>query len=178
MNRKILWGMTIFIVLYFLTQITSHYFIDYEWFTMQGHRNIFWTLFMTKFTVQGMFSLVFIGLFFINVLILRLLAGKGRIFTRNILDRLRIPLLGTPRRALYIIITAVVIVIGFFMGLAASAYWKEYLMYANALPFDGFPDPVFNKDAGLFSAAVSPVFAQWLLPQSSSSRFFLFFFMC
>ncbi len=179
MNRKILWGMTIFIVLYFLTQITSHYFIDYEWFTMQGHRNIFWTLFMTKFTVQGMFSLVFIGLFFINVLILRLLAGKGRIFTRNILDRLRIPLLGTPRRALYIIITAVVIVIGFFMGLAASAYWKEYLMYANALPFDGFPrDPVFNKDAGfyIFTLPFLQFSLQWLLTSIVLIAIFSFLF--
>jgi len=37
------------------------------------------------------------------------------------------------------------------MGGTASAFWKEYLMYKNAVPFDGFPvDPIFNKNIGFY----------------------------
>lgn len=155
MNRKFLWGLGIFIVIYVIIQMISNFYVDYEWFKVNNSLNVFWTLFLTKFNVQGLFSLVFIALFAFNFLLIRVLGGKGRIFTKNILDRLHLPLFGTPKRALFVLLVIGVVVAGFFMGLAASAYWKEYLNYINAVPFTGFPvDPVFEKDIGFYVFAL------------------------
>ncbi len=151
MNKRIIFGVILFIAVYFIIQNMAGFFVDYEWFRIYGQIDTFWTLFMTRFNVQTLFTVFFIGLFFLNFLLIRLLAGKGRIFTSNILDRMRIPYLGTPRRALLIILTAGVIAVGIIMGLGAGAYWKEYLMWKHSVPFAGFPhDPVFNLDAGFY----------------------------
>ncbi len=151
MNKKALIGMIAFIVVYFIVQIVSGFYVDWEWFRINGHLNVFWTLLLTKFNVHGIFSAAFIALFFLNFLLIRLMAGSGRIFTSAILNRLQLPFLGTPRRALFIVIAAGVVVTGFFLGLAASVYWREFLIYLNAVPFEGFPkDPIFSLDMGFY----------------------------
>lgn len=158
--------MIIFIILYFIGQMISNFYIDYEWFKSYNKLNVFWTLFLTKFNVQGAFSLIFVGIFFLNFLLIKALAGKGRIFTRNILDRLHIPVLGTPKRALFLVLAISVVIIGFFMGMGASVYWKEYLMYSHAAPFSNFPsDPIFNKDLGfyVFSLPFYKFLLHWLM---------------
>ena len=151
MSKKLIWGIFIFIIAYFFVQIISTLYVDFEWFRSYGQLEIFWTLFFTKFNVHAIFSALFIILFFLNFLLIRIIGGKGRIFTQNILDRLQLPVLGTPRRALFILIAIGVLVVGFMMGTGASAYWKEYLIYMNSVPFAGFPqDPIFNMDIGFY----------------------------
>ncbi len=151
MNKKFFWFIGIFIIIYFLLQVISNFYLDFEWFRIKNGLNIFWTLFLTKFNVQGLFSLIFIILFFLNFLLMRLLGGKGRIFTNNILDRIRLPLFGSTRKALYFFVGIGIIIVGFIMGAGASSYWKEYLIYMNSVPFTGFPpDPIFNKDIGFY----------------------------
>ncbi len=151
MNKRTIWILVIFAVLYMLISFVSSFFIDYEWFRINEGLSIFWILFFTKFNVHSFFAVIFVALFFLNFLLIRILGGKGRIFTHNILSKLHIPLLGSPKRALFIILTAGVIVVGFMMGGAASAFWKEYLLFQNAVPFEGFPaDPIFNLDIGFY----------------------------
>ncbi len=151
MNKRIIWILVIFAILYMIISLVSNFFIDYEWFRINDGLSIFWVLFFTKFNVHAFFGVIFVALFFFNFLLIRLLGGKGRIFTHNILSKLHIPILGSPKRALFIILTAGVIVVGFMMGGAASAFWKEYLLYTNAVPFEGFPpDPIFNLDIGFY----------------------------
>ena len=129
----------------------SDFYVDYQWFSLYGGAVIFWRLFFTKINVHAAFMLLFIALFFLNFLLIRIMGGKGRIFTANILDRLRLPIFGTPRRALFILLAAGVLFIGFIMGGAASSYWKEILLYLNAVPFDGFPsDPLFGLNIGFY----------------------------
>jgi uncharacterized membrane protein (UPF0182 family) len=151
MSKKLIWGLFIFIIAYFLIQILSSFYVDFEWFSSYDQLDVFWTLFFTKFNVHAIFSALFIILFLLNFLLIRIIGGRGRIFTQNILDRLQIPFLGTPRRALFILIIVGVVVVGFMMGTGASAYWKEYLIFMNSVPFAGFPrDPIFNMDIGFY----------------------------
>lgn len=155
MNKKFLLGLGIFIIIYFLIQILANFFLDYEWFKINNGTNIFWTLMLTKFNVQGLFSVSFIGIFFLNFFLMRILGGKGRIFTSNILDRIQIPLFGSTKKALFIFLAIGIVITGFIMGAAASAYWKEYLTYINSAPFTGLPsDPVFQKDIGFYVFAL------------------------
>ena len=151
MNKKFVWFLGIFIVIYFVMQIISNFYLDFEWFKTKDGLNIFWTLIFTKFNVTVIFSLFFIILFFLNFLLIRILGGKGRIFTNNILDRITLPIFGSTRKALYLFIAMGIIILGFMMGAGAGAYWKEYLIYFNSVPFNGFPlDPIFSKDIGFY----------------------------
>jgi uncharacterized protein len=151
MNKKFIWFLGIFIIVYFLLQVISNFYLDFEWFKIKDGLNIFWTLVFTKFNVTLLFSVVFIILFFLNFLLIRILGGKGRIFTNNILDRITLPIFGSTRKALYVFLTIGIIILGFIMGAGAGAYWKEYLIYFNSVPFSGFPlDPIFSKDMGFY----------------------------
>ena len=151
MNKRAMVIIGILLVLYFLASYISNFYIDYEWFKINNGLQVFWVLFMTKFNVQAIFGVSFIGLFMLNFLLIRLLGGKGRFFVENFLDRIQIPAIGSSRHFLLIILTLIIVFIGFAMGGTASAFWKEYLMYKNAVPFDGFPvDPIFNKNIGFY----------------------------
>ena len=151
MNKKLLYILAAFMIIYFIISGCSDLYTDYQWFRANNGKEIFLTLFFSKFNIGLLFTIVFVALFLLNFLIIRLLGGKGRIFTHNILDKLKIPVLGSSRRLLFFIIMAGVVAFGVIMGSAASAYWKECLIYMNSLPFEGFPtDPVFSKDIGFF----------------------------
>ncbi|MDH7553478.1 MAG: UPF0182 family protein [Spirochaetota bacterium] len=179
MNKKFLIALIVFMVIYILVYSVGNFYIDYRWFSIYNHLDIFWILFFSKFNVQTLFWGLFVGLFILNFVLIRILGGKGRIFTKNILDRIRIPGFGTTRNLLFVLLAAGVIVLGFFMGLWASAYWKEYLMYKNAVSFSGFPnDPLFNKDIGfyVFTFPFYKFMFRWLLVSLSIITIFSFFF--
>ncbi len=151
MGRKAITGIVIFILAYFLVQSMAGFYVDVQWFSSYNRLNVFWTLFYGKFYAAAVFFLLFVALFSLNFLLIRLIGGSGRIFSRNILDRIKVPLFGTPRRALFIMIALGVTVFGAFMAMGASAYWKELLMFVHASPFTGFPaDPVFGNDMGFY----------------------------
>ncbi len=151
MNKRWMTLIAVLIGVYFIVNLTSDLYVDYLWFSFHGGEEVFRTLYLTRYGVHTVFALIFVGLFFFNFFLFRILGGKGRIFSNNILDRLQIPVLGSPRRALMLILSAGVVFVAFIMGGAASAFWKEYLMYMNGVPFEGFPkDPIFNLDIGFY----------------------------
>lgn len=151
MNKRFLSILLIVIILYVVVKYISNFYIDYEWFRLNQGLQVFWVLFMTKFNVQMLFGISFIILFMLNFLLIRLLGGKGRFFVENFLDRIQIPGFGSSRKLLLLLLTVIIVLTGFLMGGTASAYWKEYLMYKNAMPFEGFPlDPIFNKNIGFY----------------------------
>ncbi len=165
MKKQHIWIIAALVFLYISASSIADFYMDYQWFMMYGGEVIFWRLMMTKFYVHTAFAVIFIALFFLNFLLIRILGGKGRIFTANILDRLKLPIFGTPRRALFILLAAGVVFMGFVMGGAASAYWKEILQFAYSVPFQGHPvDPLFNMDIGfyVFSLPVYNFLYGWL----------------
>ncbi len=151
MGRKLIFAFFLLFALYYGLESTADFFADFKWFESYNQLPVFWTLFYGKFIVALVFFLLFVALFALNFLLIRIIGGSGRIFSRNILDRLHIPLFGTPRRALGVSLILGVVVLGFFMAMAASAYWQEFLLFVNGMPFANFPaDPVFNKDVGFY----------------------------
>ncbi len=179
MNRKLLIALTIFITGYILVYSIGKFYIDYRWFSIYNHLDIFWILFLSKFNVQTIFWGIFIALFILNFILIRMLGGKGRIFTKNILDKIKIPGFGTTRNLLFVILIVGVVVLGFFMGLWASTYWKEYLMFKNEVAFTNFPkEPLFNMDIGffVFSLPFYKFIFRWVLVSLSFITIFSFFF--
>ena len=153
MNKRLLWLLAIFMVLYFAAGYVAKFYIDYEWFRINSALNLFWILFFTKFNVQFLFAILFIILFSLNFLLIKLLGGKSRILTNSILEKIKLPVIGSPRKALIAVIIVAVIAVGFLMGSAASSFWKEYLMFKNSVPFDAerFPvDPIFKLNISFY----------------------------
>jgi hypothetical protein len=151
MNKKYIIIISVFIFFYFILSMTAGIYTDYQWFTAYGGLNVFWTLFFTKFNVHLVFSLLFAGLFLLNFLLIKVLGGKGRIFTSNILNKINIPGVGSPAKVLFLILLAGVAFVSYILGEAASSYWQEYLMFMNGGEFTGFPaDPIFLKDISFY----------------------------
>ena len=46
--------------------------------------------------------------------------------------------------------TIAIVFAGFLMGGGAAAFWKEYLLFKNAVPFEGFPVDQFLEEIYLF----------------------------
>ena len=152
MNKKLIYLLAGFAIVYLITSTAVNFYTDYVWFTINSGNVIFWTLFLSKFNIGLVFGIIFAVLFSINLLIIRLTGGRGRIFTRNILDRLRIQNIPYSRKTFFLAIVSCIIFLCIIMGSAATAYWKECLIFLNPVPFDGFPkDPVFSKDIAFFA---------------------------
>lgn len=149
MFKKIFFALFLFMLVYFCIGSVADFYTDYCWFNAQGQKDVFLVLFFAKFTAGLVFGSIFVCLFFLNYLLMRVLGGRGRIFTENILDRLRVPKIGSTRILIRIIICLGVIALGFVMGSAASSFWHEALMFANSVPF-GQIDPIFDKDVSFF----------------------------
>ena len=179
MNKKLSLLLIIFIIGYLSIGYIADFYLDFEWFKANNGYDLFWTLLLTKFNVHLIFAIIFILLFSLNFILIRLLGGKGKIFTKNLLDRFNLPYLGSPRKILLILIIIGALVFAFIMGAAASAFWKEFLMFKNALPFDGFkPDPIFNKDLGfyVFQLPFWQFLYGWLISSLLVLTIFSFFF--
>lgn len=179
MNKKFIWIIAAIILIYFAIGNLSGFYTDYEWFRINGGLKLFWILFFSKFNVGFFFTVLFVILFFLNFLLIRILGGKGRIFTNNILDRLKLPVLGSPRKALLLILGIGVVAVGILMGSAASVYWKEYLMFTHSVPFTGYPaDPVFAKNISfyIFSLPFYRFIYGWLMSSVIIITLFSVFF--
>jgi len=179
MNKKTILIASILLVVFFMLASISNFYTDYLWFKVNHGLNIFWVLFTTKFFVHFLFGLIFAGLFGLNFLLIRVLGGKGRIFSQNILDRLKLPVVGSPRKILVILLVVGVLVLAYIMGQGASVFWKEYLMATHSVPFAGFPkDPVFNLDIGfyVFSLPFYQFLYGWLMTSLFMIAAFSIFF--
>jgi len=151
MEKRSILLAVIIVIAFSLLKYLSGFYIDYEWFRVNEGLPVFWIMFFTKFNVHAIFAGLFIGIFLLNFLLIKILGGKGRLFSQNFLDRIQIPAIGSSRKLLMLIIAGGVLFLGFIMGSTASAYWKEFLMFKNQVPFEGFPvDPVFGKDMGFY----------------------------
>jgi hypothetical protein len=66
------------IALYYGLESTADFFADFKWFESYNQLPIFWTLFYGKFIVALVFFLVFVALFALNFLLIRIIGGSGR----------------------------------------------------------------------------------------------------
>lgn len=166
MNKKFaLLTIVVFLIFFVLSNI-SEFYLDYQWFKMYDKLDTFWILFFSKFNIHLLFSFIFAILFLLNFGIMRLTGGKQRIFTSHIMNTLHIPIFKNPKNALLIILLAITIVTSYILGLSASTYWKEILMYINKVAFNGSTvDPIFKNNISfyLFSLPVYKFFYNWLL---------------
>ena len=139
----------IFILLFIIFTVMSGFYVDLLWFREVDLQSVFWTVLRTKVLLGLVFGLLFFGLLYANMLIVRRTTPTTRILTpeqemvervrRNIEPHLRwmIPL-GAAALALLV-------------GLGVAQQWRTFLLWRNGsgLSF-GSPEPLFGRDPAFY----------------------------
>jgi uncharacterized membrane protein (UPF0182 family) len=110
---------------------------------------VFWTTFWSKVLLGVVFGVIFFVLLIVNLLIVRRLAPRFRVFSpeQEVIERYRAAF---EPYAKYLV-PAFAAIIAIFVGVAASAQWKTFLLWrsSSGITF-GHPDPVFGRDPSYY----------------------------
>ncbi len=123
-------------------------YTDWLWFLDLGYQKVFSTILLTQIKIGVLFGLLFFGIIYSNLWYARRIAPPSPPLgmEQQLLQRLG----RLARRGIGILLFLGSIVVSAMVGLEAATHWREWLMYANATPFGGSPDPVFGKDIGFY----------------------------
>lgn len=127
----------------------SGFFVDLMWYGEVGFSGVFWGVLRAKFLLGVVFGLVFFGLLYANLLIVRKLTPPFRPLTleQEILERYRM----AAEPYLRWIIPAFAAVIAFFVGIGVTGQWRAFLLWQNASGVSfGEPDPVLGRDPAFY----------------------------
>ncbi|MFH1736965.1 MAG: UPF0182 family protein, partial [Actinomycetota bacterium] len=129
-----------------VTGVVVTYYTDWLWFTEVGYASVFVKILVTKFLLWLIFSLLFFGIFYLNMLLARRLKPRFRVAYEAGFIRLNLPFL---EKFLDRIILAAAVFLSLVAGSAASGYWEKTLLFLNGIPF-GARDPIFGYDLSFF----------------------------
>lgn len=122
------------------------YYTDWLWFTEVGYASVFVKILVTKFLLWLIFSLLFFGIFYLNMLLARRLKPRFRVAYEAGFIRLNLPFL---ENFLDRIVLAAAVFLSLVAGSAASGYWEKTLLFLNGTAF-GARDPIFGYDLSFF----------------------------
>ena len=129
--------------------------VDWLWFDMLGFGGVFATTWGTKLIVFGVAAVLSAALLALNGVLaartqpppqprrLRLMRGNG---VEGLPDILELSPENLPWR---LIVVALAVVLGLFIGVAQAGNWETFLNWLYGVPF-GRTDPLFGKDLGFY----------------------------
>jgi uncharacterized protein len=158
------------IVILVVLAILSRFFVDLLWFDMLGFSAVFTTAWLTAVIVFVSATVLSSTLLLINGLIaLRTTAGprgpRGfRVVGRNTQGLPEVIEFSLDKIPWRLIIPAVALLVGLFIGSAQTGNWDTILKWLYAAPF-GRSDPLFGHDLGfyVFSLPVYELLRDWAL---------------
>ena len=171
MRKGLLIIAAIIILLLVIFAVFSRFFVDLLWFSALGFRSVFVTIWLTKAAV---FALA-VGLSTAVLVLNGLLAASVDSATSR--PRRGFKVVGRNREGLpeviefsldnvpwRLLVVAVALLLGVFIGFAQSANWELFLKWLYAVPF-GQSDPLFALDLGfyVFSLPVYELLRDWAL---------------
>jgi uncharacterized membrane protein (UPF0182 family) len=150
-RRWVLLIVAALLLLLFLLAGLSGFYVDILWFREMGQSGVFWTTFWSKALLGFIFGLIFFVLLMANLLIVRRLAPRFRVFSpeQEVIERYRAAFEPYARY----LVPAFAAVIAIFVGVAASAQWKTFLLWrsSDGVSFGNVPgDALFHKDASFY----------------------------
>jgi uncharacterized membrane protein (UPF0182 family) len=135
------------LVLVFL--ILSRFYVDLLWYREVDLTSVFWTELRTKVLLGLVFGLVFFGLLYMNLLIVRSLVPDTRVLTpdQEIVERFRV----TVDPYLRWLLPLGAGVLALFVGIGASGKWQTFLLWrsSSGVTF-GHPEPLFGRDPAFY----------------------------
>jgi uncharacterized protein len=157
------------IVLLVILAVLSRFFVDLLWFDTLGFRAVFTTIWLAKVVIFGIATGLSIALLLLNGLIAARtppagsrrprgfrVVGRGR---EGLPEVIEFSPENLPWR---LIITAIAVLLGLFIGVAQIGNWEIILKWLYAAPF-GRSDPLFGYDLAfyVFSLPVYGVLRDW-----------------
>ena len=158
------------IVILVVLAILSRFFVDLLWFNTLGLRAVFTTTWLTVIIVFVIATALSSTLLLISGLIaLRTTAGSRgsrgfRVVGRNAQGLPEVIEFSLDKIPWRLIIPAVALLVGLFIGFAQTSNWDTILKWLYAAPF-GRSDPLFGHDLGfyVFSLPVYELLRDWAL---------------
>jgi uncharacterized protein len=129
--------------------LLSRFLIDLLWFREVDLSVVFWTSLRSKLLLGLVFGLVFFGLLYLNLLIVRSIVPETRVLTpeQEIVERFR----QTIDPYLRWLLPAGAAVLALFVGIGAAAKWQTFLLWrsSSGITF-GTPEPLFGRDPAFY----------------------------
>jgi uncharacterized membrane protein (UPF0182 family) len=129
--------------------ILSRFYVDLLWYREVDLSTVYWTELRTKVLLGLVFGLVFFGLLYLNLLIVRSLVPDTRVLTpdQEIVERFR----QTVDPYLRWLLPLGVGVLALFVGIGASGKWQTFLLWrsSSGVTF-GAPEPLFHRDPSFY----------------------------
>ncbi len=141
-------GAALLLILFALAGLSGFY-VDILWFREVHQSGVFWTTFWSKVLLGFVFGVIFFVLLMVNLLIVRRLAPRFRVFSpeTEVIERYRAAF---EPYAKYLV-PAFAAIVAIFVGVAASAQWKTFLLWRSASGVSfGTTDPVFGRDPAYY----------------------------
>ena len=127
----------------------SGFYIDILWFREVGYSSVFWTMFWSRLALGAVFGAVFFVLLYANLLIVRRLRPRYRVFSpeEEIVERYRAAFEPYARWVL----PGVSLLFGAIAGASIAGQWESYQLWrgAEGVTF-GLADPLFGRDASYY----------------------------
>jgi uncharacterized membrane protein (UPF0182 family) len=127
----------------------SGFFVDVLWFREVRFSQVFWTVLRTKVVLGVLFGLVFFGLLYSNLWIVRRITPRYRPVTpeQEIVERYRMQF----EPYAWWLLPLFALAIAFFVGLGVTTQWRTYLLWRNSggVSFHS-PEPLFHRDAAFY----------------------------
>lgn len=147
--------------------VLSRFFVDLLWFDTLGFRAVFTTVWLTMIVVFAVVTVCSSAILWINGFIAASSAASGggrgfRVVGRNSQGLPEVIEFSLDKIPWRLIIPAVALLVGLFIGFAQTGDWDAILKWLYASPF-GKLDPLFGKDLGfyVFSLPVYELFRDW-----------------
>ncbi|MEX0754420.1 MAG: UPF0182 family protein [Actinomycetota bacterium] len=132
-----------------LFTVFSSLWVDILWYREVDLSRVFWTTIRARGSLTVLFGLLFFGLLYANLLIVRRLKPPFRAITaeQEIFERYRLQV----EPSLRWILPTLAGVIALFVGVAASTRWEVFLLWRNAGDASfGVADPLFGRDPAFY----------------------------
>lgn len=151
--------------------ILSRFFVDLLWFDALGFRAVFATAWLTEIIVFVIATALSFTVLLINGLIATRTASAGsrgprgfRVVGRNTQGLPEIIEFSLDKIPWRLIIPAVALLVGLFIGFSQASNWDTILKWLYAAPF-GRSDPLFGRDLGFyfFSLPLYELIRDWAL---------------
>jgi hypothetical protein len=139
----------IFILLFIIFTVMSGFYVDLLWFREVNLSSVFWTALRTKVLLGLVFGLLFFGLLYANMLIVRRITPTTRILTpeQEIVERVRQNIEPYLRWLIPLGAAALALLV----GIGVAGQWQTFLLWRNGsgLSF-GSPEPLFGRDPAFY----------------------------
>ena len=127
----------------------SGFYIDILWFREVGLSSVFWTRLWSRLALGAIFGAAFFALAYANLLIVRRLRPRYRVFSpeEEVIERYRAMLEPYVR----LIVPGVALLLAIVAGVGISGEWERYQLWREAgnATF-GMEDPVFGRDVSFY----------------------------